>query len=225
MYEEQGIVSFVFIVNNKFIDDSEFVQFIEQQCEGFYKLIDELENWFSESLFLLFVWKWENLEQLCKLNWDIVEYGIWLLFKELEYKYFGDFGVFKYLWQLKFYLIEVVIVFLIEEFKVEKLDECDCWEIFEEYFLLNVICVYSLEGGVLVVYEFNLIYQNLFGLIEYIYLGGVMYINYKMICLGVLYKVNGGYLLFDVDQLLYQFYVWEVFKLVVKFGKLKMDLL
>ncbi|HCB08001.1 MAG TPA: ATP-dependent protease [Alteromonas sp.] len=224
MHEEQGTVSFAPIVNNKPIDDSEFAQLTEQQREGFYKLIDELENRLSESLLSLPVWKRENSEQLRKLNRDTAEHGIRPLLKELEHKYSGDLGVLKHLRQLKSHLIEAVIAFLTEEPKAEKLDERDRREILEEHFLPNVICAHSLEGGAPVVYEPNPTYQNLFGLIEYTHLGGAMYTNYKMIRPGALHKANGGYLLLDADQLLHQPYVWEALKLAVKFGKLKMDL-
>lgn len=116
---------FLFIVNGKLISDIEFVLLIDEQWEGFYIFIDELENRLSESLLSFFMWKCENLECLCDFDKKIVEQGIKLLLKVFEYKYVFELGVMKYFKQLKIVLVNVILVIYSEEQKEEKSDDFD----------------------------------------------------------------------------------------------------
>ena len=224
LYEEGGSITFSPIVNGKPISDTEFATLTDEQREGFYTLIDELENRLSESLLSLPTWKRENSERLRELDKKTAEQGIKPLLKVLEHKYASELGVIKYLKQLKTALVNAVLVIHSEEQKDEKSDDFDKKIFLEEQFLPNVLVSNKLDDAAPVIYEPNPTYQNLFGKIEYTNIHGSVFTNYRMIQPGAMHRANGGYLLLDVDQLIEQPFVWDTLKLAIKSQRLRMDL-
>ncbi|GMM70083.1 ATP-binding protein [Alteromonas gracilis] len=224
LYEEGGSITFSPIVNGKPISDTEFATLTDEQREGFYTLIDELENRLSESLLSLPTWKRENSERLRELDKKTAEQGIKPLLKVLEHKYASELGVMKYLKQLKAALVNAVLVIHSEEQKDEKSDDFDKKIFLEEQFLPNVLVSNKLDDAAPVIYEPNPTYQNLFGKIEYTNIHGSVFTNYRMIQPGAMHRANGGYLLLDVDQLIEQPFVWDTLKLAIKSQRLRMDL-
>ena len=224
LYEEGGSITFSPIVNGKPLSDTEFATLSDEQREGFYTLIDELENRLSESLLSLPTWKRENSERLRELDKKTAEQGIKPLLKVLEHKYTSELGVMKYLKQLKTALVNAVLVIHSEEQKDEKSDDFDKKIFLEEQFLPNVLVSNKLDDAAPVIYEPNPTYQNLFGKIEYTNIHGSVFTNYRMIQPGAMHRANGGYLLLDVDQLIEQPFVWDTLKLAIKSQRLRMDL-
>ncbi|APD86183.1 ATP-dependent protease [Alteromonas sp. Mex14] len=224
LYEEGGSITFSPIVNGKPISDTEFATLTDEQREGFYTLIDELENRLSESLLSLPTWKRENSERLRELDKKTAEQGIKPLLKVLEHKYASELGVMKYLKQLKTALVNAVLVIHSEEQKDEKSDDFDKKIFLEEQFLPNVLVSNKLDDAAPVIYEPNPTYQNLFGKIEYTNIHCSVFTNYRMIQPGAMHRANGGYLLLDVDQLIEQPFVWDTLKLAIKSQRLRMDL-
>ena len=224
LYEDGGTITFSPIIDGKPISDTEFAKLDDSERQGFYQLIDELENRLSEALIELPIWKRQHSERLRELKRDTAEQGIKPLLKNLEHKYASQLAVLKYLRQLKKHLIEIVLELLVMESKEDKPDELDQRSILEEQFLPNILVAHGITDGAPVVYEPNPTHQNLFGKIEYSSAQGVVYTNYRMIRAGALHKANGGYLLLDADKMVEQPYVWESLKLALKFSKLKMDL-
>ena len=224
LYEEGGSITFSPIVNGKPISDNEFATLTDEQREGFYTLIDELENRLSESLLSLPTWKRENSERLRELDKKTAEHGIKPLLKVLEHKYASELGVMKYLKQLKNALVSDILVIHGEEQKEEKSDDFDKKVFLEEQFLPNVLVSNKLDDAAPVIYEPNPTYQNLFGKIEYTNIHGSVFTNYRMIQPGALHRANGGYLLLDVDQVIEQPFVWDTLKLAIKSQRLRMDL-
>ncbi len=224
LYEEGGSITFSPIVNGKPISDTEFASLTDAQREGFYTLIDELENRLSEGLLSLPTWKRENSERLRELDKKTAEQGIKPLLKVLEHKYASELGVMKYLKQLKTALVNAILVIHSEEQKEEKSDDFDKKIFLEEQFLPNVLVSNKLDDAAPVIYEPNPTYQNLFGKIEYTNIHGSVFTNYRMIQPGALHRANGGYLLLDVDQLIEQPFVWDTLKLAIKSQRLRMDL-
>ena len=224
LYEEGGSITFSPIVNGKPLSDTEFATLSDEQREGFYTLIDELENRLSESLLSLPTWKRENSERLRELDKKTAEQGIKPLLKVLEHKYASELGVMKYLKQLKTALVNAILVIHSEEQKEEKSDDFDKKIFLEEQFLPNVLVSNKLDDAAPVIYEPNPTYQNLFGKIEYTNIHGSVFTNYRMIQPGAMHRANGGYLLLDVDQLIEQPFVWDTLKLAIKSQRLRMDL-
>lgn len=224
LYEEGGSISFSPIINGKPIRDTDFASLTDEQREGFYTLIDDLENRLSESLLSLPTWKRENSERLRELDKKTAEHVIKPLIKVLEHKYASELGVIKYLKQLKPALVNAVLVIRGEEQKEEKSDDFDKKIFLEEQFLPNVLVSNKLDDAAPVIYEPNPTYQNLFGKIEYTNVHGSVFTNYRMIQSGALHRANGGYLLLDVDQLIEQPFVWDTLKLAIKSQRLRMDL-
>ena len=224
LYEEGGSISFSPIINGKPIRDTDFASLTDEQREGFYTLIDDLENRLSESLLSLPTWKRENSERLRELDKMTAEHVIKPLIKVLEHKYASELGVIKYLKQLKPALVNAILVIRGEEQKEEKSDDFDKKIFLEEQFLPNVLVSNKLDDAAPVIYEPNPTYQNLFGKIEYTNVHGSVFTNYRMIQSGALHRANGGYLLLDVDQLIEQPFVWDTLKLAIKSQRLRMDL-
>ncbi|APD89826.1 ATP-dependent protease [Alteromonas mediterranea] len=224
LYEEGGSITFSPIINGKPIRDTDFASLTDDQREGFYTLIDDLENRLSESLLSLPTWKRENSERLRELDKKTAEHVIKPLIKVFEHKYASELGVMKYLKQLKTALVSAILVIHSEEQKEEKSDDFDKKVFLEEQFLPNVLVSNKLEDAAPVIYEPNPTYQNLFGKIEYTNIHGSVFTNYRMIQSGALHRANGGYLLLDVDQLIEQPFVWDTLKLAIKSQRLRMDL-
>jgi len=134
LYEEGGSITFSPIVNGKPISDTEFASLTDEQREGFYSLIDELENRLSEGLLSLPTWKRENSERLRELDKKTAEQGIKPLLKVLEHKYASELGVMKYLKQLKTALVNAILVIHSEEQKEEKSDDFDKKVFLEELY-------------------------------------------------------------------------------------------
>ena len=224
LYEEGGSITFSPIINGKPIRDTDFASLTDEQREGFYTLIDDLENRLSESLLSLPTWKRENSERLRELDKKTAEHVIKPLIKVFEHKYASELGVMKYLKQLKTALVNAILVIRNEEQKEEKSDDFDKKIFLEEQFLPNVLVSNKLDDAAPVIYEPNPTYQNLFGKIEYTNIHGSVFTNYRMIQSGALHRANGGYLLLDVDQLIEQPFVWDTLKLAIKSQRLRMDL-
>ncbi|QGX61755.1 Lon protease family protein [Alteromonas mediterranea] len=224
LYEEGGSITFSPIINGKPIRDTDFASLTDEQREGFYTLIDDLENRLSESLLSLPTWKRENSERLRELDKKTAEHVIKPLIKVFEHKYASELGVMKYLKQLKTALVNAILVIHNEEQKEEKSDDFDKKIFLEEQFLPNVLVSNKLDDAAPVIYEPNPTYQNLFGKIEYTNVHGSVFTNYRMIQPGALHRANGGYLLLDVDQLIEQPFVWDTLKLAIKSQRLRMDL-
>ena len=224
LYEEGGSITFSPIINGKPIRDTDFASLTDDQREGFYTLIDDLENRLSESLLSLPTWKRENSERLRELDKKTAEHVIKPLIKVLEHKYASELGVMKYLKQLKNALVSAILVIHGEEQKEEKSDDFDKKVFLEEQFLPNVLVSNKLDDAAPVIYEPNPTYQNLFGKIEYTNIHGSVFTNYRMIQPGALHRANGGYLLLDVDQVIEQPFVWDTLKLAIKSQRLRMDL-
>ena len=224
LYEEGGSITFSPIINGKPIRDTDFASLTDDQREGFYTLIDDLENRLSESLLSLPTWKRENSERLRELDKKTAEHVIKPLIKVFEHKYASELGVMTVLKQLKNALVSAILVIHGEEQKEEKSDDFDKKVFLEEQFLPNVLVSNKLDDAAPVIYEPNPTYQNLFGKIEYTNIHGSVFTNYRMIQPGALHRANGGYLLLDVDQVIEQPFVWDTLKLAIKSQRLRMDL-
>lgn len=224
LYEEGGTISFSPIVDGKPITDADFAKLEDKERQGYYDLIDSLEDRLSEALIELPQWKRASSEQVRKLKRDTAEQGIRPLLRELEHKYSADLGILKFLRQLKPHLVDTVVEILAQDSKEEKQDDYDRRSILEEQYLPNIMVSNEMDSGAPVVYEPNPTHQNLFGKIEYTNMQGSVFTNYRMIRPGAIHRANGGYLLLDADKMVDQPFVWESLKLALKFGELKMDL-
>lgn len=224
LYEEGGTISFSPIVEGKPITDEDFAKLDDEKRQGYYKLIDELEDKLSDALIELPQWKRKSSEQLRQLKRDTAEQGIKPLLKDLEHKYNAELGILKFLRQLRPHLVDTIVEVLAEESKDDKQDEFDKRAMLEELYLPNILVSHQLNDGAPIVYEPNPTHQNLFGRVEYTNMSGSVFTNYRMIRPGALSKANGGYLLLDADKMIDQPFVWESLKLALKFGELKMEL-
>jgi len=224
LYEDSGSITFSPIVNGKPLGDEDFAKLNDEERQGYYKQIDQLEDKLNEALIELPQWKRKSSEQLRKLKRDTAEQGIKPLLKDLEHQYSSELGILKFLRQLRPHLVDTIVEVLAQDSKEDKQDEYDKRSILEEQYLPNIIVSHQSNDGAPIVYEPNPTHQSLFGKIEYTNVQGSVFTSYRMIRPGALFKANGGYLLLDADKMIDQPYVWEALKLALKFGELKMEL-
>lgn len=74
-----------------------------------------------------------------------------------------------------------------------------------------------------VIYEDNPTYANLFGRIEHVTHMGMLTTDFNFIKAGALHRANGGYLVIDVNSLLFQPYSWEGLKRMLKSKKIHLE--
>lgn len=224
LIEDAGSITFSPIINGEVVSDKEFAGFDDKQRQGFYELIDSLEEHLNEALIEVPLWQRETAEKLRGLKRNTAEQAIRPLLKNLEHKYSSEIAVLRHLKQLKTHLIDTVIELLADDTKEDKQDEFDKRSVLVETYVPNLLVSHTPDAGAPIIYEANPNHQNLFGKIEYTSVQGSVYTNYRMIVAGALHRANGGYLLLEADKLLEHPYVWDSLKLVLKSGQLKMEL-
>ena len=224
LYEEKGSVSFSPVIEGKPVSDTDFAQLSEEQRQGFYDVISELEVFLSEALLELPQWKREASEQKRNLSKQTIEAAIRPLLKELEHQYSSELGVVKFSRDMRETLIDMIQEWLADEPDDEKNEEdVDVRKVLAEQLTPNVLYTLSGNEGAPIVYEPNPSFQNVFGRIEYSSVQGSVYTGYQMIRAGALHKANGGYLLIEADKLMQQPAVWESLKLALKSKQIKME--
>ncbi|MCK4536826.1 MAG: Lon protease family protein, partial [Desulfuromonadales bacterium] len=93
---------------------------------------------------------------------------------------------------------------------------------FERYLVNLFIDNSSLEGAP-VIYEANPTYLNVFGRIEHIiHMGGAI-TNFQMIKAGALHRANGGYLILDCREVLFNLFTYEALKRCIRNREVKIE--
>jgi lon-related putative ATP-dependent protease len=215
LYEEAGELNFSPLVEGKPLTDKEFASLDEGKRADFYVLLDKLENFLSEKLIELPLWKRISSDKLRKLKNETTEQAIRPFLKELEHEFASNIGVLKYLSKVKAHVVDTVLEILVDE-STENRNDKDARKLMVEQFLPNLLVSQESNAGAPVIYEQNPTFQNLFGHVDFASFQGSTYTSYRLIRAGALHKANGGYLILDADKLLNQPLVWARLKLALK---------
>jgi len=215
LYEEDGELNFSPLVDGKPLNDKEFASLDEGKRADFYVLLDKLENFLSEKLIELPLWKRISSDKLRKLKNETTEQAIRPFLKELEHEFASNIGVLKYLSKVKAHVVDTVLEILVDE-NTENRNDKDARKLMVEQFLPNLLFSQKINAGAPVIYEQNPTFQNLFGHVDFASFQGSTYTSYRLIRAGALHKANGGYLILDADKLLNQPMVWARLKLALK---------
>jgi lon-related putative ATP-dependent protease len=93
---------------------------------------------------------------------------------------------------------------------------------FDRY-LVNLLVDNSECEGAPVVYEANPTYFNLFGRIEHVIQMGSASTNFRMIKAGALHRANGGYLILDCREVLFNIFSYEALKRCIRNHEVKIE--
>lgn len=224
LFEDDGKVAFLPIVDNKPVEDEEFHALADDVQAEFLLHIKECELELEEALFELPAWKRALSEQLRTLKRNTAEQSIKPLLKALEHSYADNLAVLKYLKSIKDHIIDSVMWLDDMDDKEDKYDATEAKEMLESHYLPNTLVQHEVTSSAPVIYEAHPTYQNLFGRIEYSTAQGSIMTDYSMIFSGALHAANGGYLLLDADKMVDQPHVWESLKRALKQQQLRVDL-
>lgn len=88
---------------------------------------------------------------------------------------------------------------------------------------VNLIVNNENQKSAPIIYEDNPTYANLFGRIEHVTHMGMLTTDFNFIKAGALHRANGGYLVIDINSLLFQPYSWEGLKRMLKSRKIHLE--
>ncbi|CAI8238199.1 MAG: Lon protease [Glaciecola sp. HTCC2999] len=224
LFEDDGKVAFLPIVDNKPVEDEQFHALPETVQAEFLLHIKECEQALEEGLFELPAWKRSQSEKLRQLKRDTAEQSIKPLLKALEHTYANNIAVLKYLKSIKDHIIDSILWLDDLDDKEEKYDVAEAKAMFQSHYSPNILVQHDVDSRAPVIYEPHPTYQNVFGRIEYSTAQGSIMTDYSMIFSGALHQANGGYLLLDADKMMDQLHVWESLKRALKQQQLRVDL-
>ena len=172
----------------------------------------------------------KDCEKNAKRDVEDLEYSTGLfevsrLIGPLIEKYAGSEQLFTYLCEAKEDMIDNISDFLIEAPEEETLSAMLPWyarknqDEFLTKYAVNVITDNSGTVGAPVVVEYNPIYSNLVGEIEYDNEYGNFTTDFMKIKPGVLHRANGGYLILQAHDVLTSLQAWETLRRVLKTGE------
>lgn len=92
-----------------------------------------------------------------------------------------------------------------------------------DHYQVNLLVDNSQCEGAPVVYEANPTYFNLFGRIEHIIQMGSASTNFHMIKAGALHRANGGYLILDCREVLFNLFSYEALKRCIRNHEVKIE--
>ena len=90
-------------------------------------------------------------------------------------------------------------------------------------FQVNLFIDNSALDGAPVVYEGNPTYFNVFGRIEHIIQMGSAVTNFQMIKAGAIHRANGGYLILDCREVLFNIFTYEALKRCIRNREVKIE--
>jgi len=167
----------------------------------------------------------EMREKILEMEKEILLYAMSPLFVGLEQKYRNFERVLEHFENCKKDIINQI-----DEFRPQKKPQISIAGIngkqegpsFERYLVNLFIDNSSLEGAP-VIYEANPTYLNVFGRIEHIiHMGGAI-TNFQMIKAGALHRANGGYLILDCREVLFNLFTYEALKRCIRNREVKIE--
>jgi predicted ATP-dependent protease len=167
----------------------------------------------------------EEREKTLEIGKEVLLYTIGHLFEKLEQKYRDFERVLKHFNRCKKDIIKQI-----EELRSQKGSPIAIAGIgspqqepsFDRYRINLLINNSSLEGTP-VIYEANPTYFNVFGSIEHVIQMGSAMTNFQMIKSGALHRANGGYLILDCREVLFNLFTYEALKRCIRNQEIKIE--
>jgi predicted ATP-dependent protease len=164
-------------------------------------------------------------EKILDMEKEVLLYAMGHLFEGLEQKYQEHERILEH-----FVNCKKDIINQIDEFRPQKeaqvvipgLSAKQEGPSFDRYQVNLFIDNSQLEGAP-VVYEANPTYLNVFGRIEHIIQMGGAVTNFQMIKPGALHRANGGYLILDCREVLFNLFTYEALKRCIRNREVKIE--
>jgi len=223
LFREDENITFAPIRDKKTLNEKQFSQLPEAERETFHSQVEELEDFLSEALLELPLWRREVLEKLKELDNATIGQEIQPLLADLHDKYIAVDDAISYLSALEQELYTTISDYLMPARGLESISHAAKRARLLEQFAPNILIDHSQDNGAPVVYEAHPTYQNLFGRIEYTSDQGLWVTHYQRICKGSLHKANGGYLILDAEKLVDYPFVWDALKRALKSGTIEIE--
>jgi predicted ATP-dependent protease len=223
LFRESETITFVPFINNKSLDEDQFMELPQAERDAFHRDVEDLEEFLNEMLLDLPQWRRNSVEKTKQLDYDTIKLAIAPLFTELDEKYNGIGDAICYLAAIKENLNNTIADYLTPARALESSPNPIKRSILAELYLPNILVNHQQNSGAPVIFEPHPTYQNLFGRIEHISDQGTFTTNYRKICPGSLHQANGGYLIVDAEKVLTYPFVWEGIKRALKSGHIEIE--
>jgi predicted ATP-dependent protease len=223
LFREEENITFAPIRDKKTLNEKQFSQLPEAERETFHQQVEELEDFLSEVLLEMPLWRRDVLEKLRELDNATISQAMQPLLTELHDKYLSVDDAVSYLSALEQELYKTISDYLMPTRSLESFSFAAKRSKLLEQFAPNILIDHSQDSGAPVVYEAHPTYQNLFGRIEFASDQGLWVTHYQRICKGSLHKANGGYLILDAEKLLEYPFVWDALKRALKSGYIEIE--
>ncbi len=167
----------------------------------------------------------ELREKILEMEKQVLHYAMDHLFEGLSQKYQEYARVLEY-----FVHCKMEILNQIDEFRPSKEPQISIAGVggkqeepsFDRY-QVNLFIDNSTLDGAPVVYEANPTYLNVFGRIEHVIQMGGAVTNFQMIKPGALHRANGGYLILDCREVLFNLFTYEALKRCIRNREVKIE--
>ena len=167
----------------------------------------------------------EMRAKILDMEKETLFYSMGHLFEDLERKYAEFEAVLKHFEKCKQDIIDQI-----EEFRPKKEPQLAIAGLggkqggpdFQRY-QVNLLVDNARHQGAPVVYEANPTYFNVFGRIEHVIQMGSAVTNFQMIKAGALHRANGGYLILDCREVLFNLFTYEALKRCIRNREVKIE--
>ena len=168
-------------------------------------------------------WRKETKRKLQALNRDVAELAVNHSIDDLLAKYAKLDVILSYLKAVKQDIIDHIRDFIPHSDKVISFMEFPQEQNPFKRYQVNLMVDFSEKRAAPVIFEQHPNYSNLIGRIDHqAYLGSLV-TDFTMIRPGALHKANGGFLILDVQKLLFQPYAWESLKRILQMGEIRIE--
>ena len=212
-----GIVT-VPIVDGRLMKKDEYEHLPEDEKAKIKKKTEQLQSEVSHVMSNIRTGEKETKRKLQELDEEITSFAVGHLLDDLIKKYSSSAKIKAYLVSIQGNVVENVESFREAEQQPEMrfpgmdmTEKESPWEKYKVNILVN-----SKDEGAPVVFEPNPTYYNLFGRLEYTAKLGAMATNFTMIKPGAIHKANGGYLILNALDLLFNIMSYDTLKRVLK---------
>ncbi|MCW8892699.1 MAG: AAA family ATPase [Deltaproteobacteria bacterium] len=211
--------------NKQPLSPQDYDKLSSQEKTWFETKGNELQERIDEVLSQVRQLEEELREKTLEMGKDVLLYTIGHLFAELEKKYQEFIQVLRHFNQCKKDIINQI-----EELRTQKAPQLSIAGLgsgpqepsFDRY-RINLLIDNTQLRGAPVIYEANPTYFNVFGRIEHIIQMGSATTNFQMIKPGALHRANGGYLILDCREVLFNLFTYEALKRCLRNHEIKLE--
>lgn len=204
------------LIDGQVIGDEEYKELDEAQKKEIEKKAEAVEKEAVALLRKIKIIEHQAKDKIAQLDDEIGRCTVEPFIDILIDKYKDHEKVIKYLKKVQEDIIENIYDFDISEDGKDEIIE----GAFLKKYKVNLFVDNSKNIGAPVIIEYNPIYANLVGKIEYENEQGSLKTDFTMIKPGSIYKANGGYLILQANQILSNIKSWDILKRVIQTGEL-----